>query len=401
MKTFVKNSSVSVTGSFLQFGNTLSHFLLSFLSLFLSLFFPFVSFLDSTHMDSVNNLTWAHTRYDYTPNLLREFENEFGLNDCDQSDPKCQLQQTSMLEDVNGLGLETIYISYGRKLVHMYTHDQWFTAINNILLQDKQRYYPIVDCMTYYLKLYSQSYDEVYRGVRVDVKESEYILDRFTSFTTDIEVARRFGGTIITLKRPPIAAPIEDISYYETEKEVLLPPCTRLSREPDGTFVVQRRRAMKDRFPPEAKNLVCCCCYSCCICFPVCATTIGALLGLVYSLCGWCAMCGHACCYIPSQQSNMTINLCYYCEFMMDNAAGYIERAHSQQEAKRTCCLLCIPGYSLVVGMGLGFCFFCPGSSFYKEGADNPSAIQQNENESQPLQDAPAARLNLARRMEE
>ena len=344
-------------------------------------------------MDSIINLTWVHTRYDYTESMLRDFIQEFHLTECTcpviQDIPKRRHRRQ----------FDSIYIEDGKRLVHMYTHDGWYTAINNILLEGRQKYYPMVDCMTAYLKFYSKAQEEVYRGVRVPIQEDEYILDRFTSFTTDINVARQFGPTIITVKRPPIACPIADISFFPSESEVLLPPCTRLSRQQgeDTTFIVTRRRSIK-RHPEGFQCCLCTCCYTVCICVPLCSGLGGLLLGLASHLCACCIFANHVCFNYPMQHSNEAINDCLYCEFSINTQAQYIERSHSLEEAKRTCCYLCVPGYAPAVGFYLGFCCFCPGSPMYDvTDVKNPSGLSRDE-KSTLIEIAPVTSLGLGRR---
>jgi len=101
-------------------------------------------------MRSVINLGWVSTRYDYNHNLLITFAKEKNLIICD-----CQINY-ELYEAIGGNGVEGIYCGFGKRLTHLYTHQEWYTHINKILELNEQKYYPIIDCMVYFMKLYSK-----------------------------------------------------------------------------------------------------------------------------------------------------------------------------------------------------------------------------------------------------
>jgi len=199
----------------------------------------------------------------------------------------------------------------------------------------------------------------IYRAQDVPATTNEYILDKFTSFSTNEKVISQFGKFTYAVIDPPIATPISTISFYPNEEEVLLPPCTRLIKVSDGVYEVSSRRE-RTRVNKTVSTGICLCCYTCCICVPLILSTCGLTIGLCAEICGPCNLCCHWCCFMQSQYSNLMINTCLYCELNVPTVEEYVERAHSKEEAQKACCLLCIPGYSMIMGLYFGFCLFCP-----------------------------------------
>lgn len=300
-------------------------------------------------MQSNSNLSWVESSVDATENLMLKFATEKELTFC-----SCHL------EKVNFRFVNYLALNIGKTMLHLYTHDVWYTEINNILLNKEQTFYPLIDCMVKYMKLYSVDSQTLYRGSNVEPGHS-LVLDRFTSFTTDIEVARSFGDHVMTVTNPPICLPMSELSYFPEEDEVLLPPCTRLEFDEDtGCHILKSRRQFKQDDTQECvQNFLCCCCYTCCLPVPMLMGTLVALC----SVCSCCTLCPHYCLGQESDQSVLWAGILNDCEIRRNTPLYYVEFSNSHQYIKKAfwkSCLI-IPG--IFAGFHTGFCFCCPSTT--------------------------------------